>query len=125
VSRTDEQAAPKWRKNVGVSIGQPEECEIQTMKNSDGGKVMAGVFDLVICVAPFIVGRKGVSGVGSRRELGAEDPNCKGAISVRAVRPTHNPESEGQCTVDPLLRVVFFVTPAVCRLALKQRGYPS
>jgi len=27
--------------------------------------------------------------------------------------------------VNPLLRVVFFVTLAVCRLALKQHGYPS
>ena len=86
---------------------------------------MADVFDLAICVAPFIVGRKGVGGVGSGRELGAEDPKCEGAIGVQAVRPTHNPESEGQCAVDPLLQAIFFVTLAVCRLALKRRGYPS
>jgi len=66
---------------------------------------MVGVFDLVISVALFIISRKGVGGVGSGRELGAEDPNCKGAISMRAVRPTHDPESEGQCIVDPLLQL--------------------
>lgn len=60
---------------------------------------MVDVFDLVICVALFIVSGKGVSGVSSRRELSAEDPNCEGAISVWAVHPTYNPESERQWSI--------------------------
>jgi hypothetical protein len=47
-----------------------------------GGKILMDLLNLVVCLAQFYIIGKGSDGVNSGLDLGAEDPHCKGLISV-------------------------------------------